>query len=140
MKRLIIGLSVTLLSSCSTDGTTLPILTRVTKIQVVGQHSGSYPFKAKVKWITDKNKIAQILAVVNKQRTGWSSPNLTPMPFTDTAVVFYKGKIEQRVLGVGSDFFSTFGKKGGLLRNVSVQEKQELLSLIRSPKQPRFAF
>ncbi len=133
MKKYLLGLSIVLLSSCSGSKTiSFPALAQVTKIQIVGRNSTTYPFRSKVRWITNKSQISQIVTFVDKQQSGWSPPYLTSMPVSDIGLVFYSGKTEQRFFGVGSNFFSTHGKGDWVLKNTSEQERQELLTLIGS--------
>lgn len=138
MKKLLPGFSVVLLSSCSQ--TTIPSLAQTTKIQVVGAYPTSLHSKSKpkVKYITNKSHIVRIVGFVDKRRSGWYRPLDTLPAANGSALVFYHGQIfyhgqkEIHVLAVGSHFFSAHGEDKWFLKNVSPQEKQELLNLIGS--------
>lgn len=133
VNRILFGLSVVSLPSCS-KSTTFPELTQITKIQVVRREFKNSSTKANAKWITDKKKIASLVDFVNKHNSGWYSPFDT-MPMAQGAgLVFYQGQTEQRVLAIGSNFFSSRGQGKWVLKNASEQQKQELENLIKQEK------
>lgn len=127
MKKLILGLGFIFLTSCSKT-TVFPPLGKVTSIEIVGPTASTFPFKSKVRKITNGAHIAKIVSFVDSRQSGWHSPYYT-MPMAETILVFYNGKTKKRIFGIGTNFFSDQIK----LKNISRQEKQELLDLIGAP-------
>ena len=115
--------------------TTLPPLGRVTIIKVVGPSANTFPFRSKVWNITDPNQISKIVAFVDKQQSDWYPPFLAPIPSSDIALVFYNGKKEKRVFGIGSQCFIAGSQSEPVCKGCSPQEKRELLQLIVPKKQ-----
>ncbi len=131
MTKLMLGLGLIFLSSCSKT-MTFPLVGKVTTIEVVGPPASTFPFKSKVKKIINGSRVSKIVSFVDGHQSGWSSPDYHTMPAAGTTLVFYNGKTERRVFGIGTNFFSAHGKGDWVLKNVSQQEKQKLFGLIGS--------
>lgn len=100
----------------------LPLLGDVTKIVVMDQDQ-------KLKEITDKEHIAQIVKAINQERHGWYMP-IQGTPIPKIKLRFYNDEEYKGRFGIGEDFFETNRRGGFDAKPATDEEIQVFLNIV----------
>jgi hypothetical protein len=122
MKLSLFLMGLTVLQLSCYQKVSYQLLGDVTKIVVMDQNQ-------KLKEITDKEHIAQIVKAIDQKRHGWYMP-IQGTPIPKIKLLLYNGEEYKGSFGIGEDFFQTNRRGGFEAKPATDEEIQTFLNTI----------